>query len=527
MLRPTIIRNTFLKKSYSTINTGTSTVVKSHKFRNRFLTISLSLVAIYGTGIILSETDNRYSSVYNDNIPFANNVLESYDDIKNGNIKLSDLSWETIKNKYSSYITGGTLGIPLYRPKKNELNNAHLLNLSKLDQSKLKDLNPEFNSILNQIRYTVDALNDQQIPLTNSQTTVITKLFDQLYETVYKFNENLNENIKKNIVNGSKDRIDQFEKKYLQETDEKKKELDRKYDEKFESFKTVLEENVTKLLETSLESNLETLQAKQANEISLLSITQVQEFNKIIEEKVEQERNGKLANLNALDERIAKLSTTMSKFGDILSKNQVITRLSLMVNDIKGRLDSNNSYSIELDGDFSKMKIISKALPKAGCGCSSGKCKCKKCTGSCSTKSTIGGQKLLNVTIEELDALSKDGPILSNEQLFNRWNLLESDFKTASLLPPNAGILGHITAKFFSFFLFSKKGISTSGDDLDALFARVQTNLETAKLDDAIEDVISLKGWPRVLCEQWVKDARRKLEIESLIDILDCELKVM
>ncbi|KAG0669381.1 Formation of crista junctions protein 1 [Maudiozyma exigua] len=526
MLKSTIIRNALLRKSYATISTGTTTnTVKSHKFRNRFLAISLSLAAVYGTGIILSETDSRYSSVFNDNVPFANDVLDSYDDLKNGNLSMPDLSWESLKTKYTSLITGGTLGIPLHSPRRD--NNAKLLQLRQLDNSRLKDLSPEFNAILIEIRRTVDALNDQQIPLTTTQTAIVTKLFDQLYETVFKFNENLSQNIQENITKGSQDKINEFEQKYLYETQKKKKELDRKYDEKFESFKTILEENVSKLLETSLQSNLETLQAKQANEISLLSITQVQEFNKIIEEKVEQERNGKLANLNALDERVSKLSSTMNKFGDILTKNQVITRLSLMVNDIKGRMDSNNSHSIELNKDFSKMAIISKALPKAGCGCKSGKCKCKKCTGSCATKSTIEGQKLLNITLEELETLTKDGPILSNEQLFNRWNLLESDFKTASLLPPNAGILGHITAKFFSFFLFSKKGISTNSDDLDTLFARVQTNLETAKLDDAIEDVVSLNGWPRVLCEQWIIDARRKLEIESLIDVLDSELKVM
>lgn len=523
MLRSSLLRNSVTRKGFATINTGTIVKTKSHKFRNRFLVLSLSVISLYGGGIILSETNSKYADIYIDNIPFADDILDYYKGVKAGNAKLPSISWDNIKSKYSSYITGSTLGIPVHRPKNDK--EAKLLQLKLLDNSKLKDLDPRFNIILHELRATVDTLNNQQIPLTNFQTEVITNRFNDLYEIIFKFNEKLSENINESIINGTKDRINQFENNYQEKIVTKEKQLEDKYKEKFENFKSGLEENVTKLLEISLEANQEKMRAKQANEITLLSITQVQEFNKIIEEKVEKERNAKLSNLKALDERIANFTKTMNKLGDILTKNQVITRLSLMVNDMKNRFDFNDSYSFEINGEINRMKALSKALQKNGCACSSGNCKCKKC--SCSMKDKKNNEKLLDVTINELETLTKDGPILSNEQLFNRWNLLESDFKTASLLPPNAGILGHITAKFFSFFLFSKKGISTSSDDLDALFARVQTNLEMSKLDNAIEDVVSLNGWPRVLCEQWIKDARRKLEVESLINVLDAELKVL
>ena len=528
MIRNTVARAARGSRAYATINTGTVPAKKSHKFRNRLLALTVSLGTVYGVGVVLDETDSRYAAIYNDNIPFANDVLDTVDDIKSGNFSLPELSWDKLSEKYSALISQGTLGIPTHRPRGGRGDEgANLLQLKQLDTTKIAALDPRFNTILNEVKHTVQTMNNQQIPLTASQTEVLTDCFNELFAAVAKYNDGISDQINDAVVKGSQDRVDQFKKEYEEKTAEKEKQLDRKYEEKFETFKSVLEENVTKLLETSLESNLQTLQAKQANEIALLSITQVQEFNKIIEEKVEQERNAKLANLQALDERVSNVTKSIANFGNILTKNQVITRLSLMANDIKSRLESNDFHSIDLDANVARMKMISQAMPRAGCGCKSGKCKCKKCTGSCATKSAKTGEKLLDVTIGELATLTKDGPVLSNEQLFNRWNLLESDFKTASLLPPNAGILGHLTAKFFSIFLFSKKGISASSDDLDALFARVQTNLETAKLENAIEDAVSLNGWPRVLCEQWIKDARRKLEMEALIDVLDAELKVL
>ena len=75
--------------------------------------------------------------------------------------------------------------------------------------------------------------------------------------------------------------------------------------------------------------------------------------------------------------------------------------------------------------------------------------------------------------------------------------------------------------------MFTKSGISTDANDMDAVFARVKEDLRFANLDKALEEAVNLEGWPHVLCESWIKDTRRKLEVESLVELLENEVRTL
>lgn len=502
---------------------------KSHRFRNGFLTVTLSIATFYAGGAILNDFSDKYGSLFLDNIPGAEDAVDLYDSIKYGNVKIPKISFEELKTKYSSFITGSTIGIPIHRPNQapdsRELS-RNRLSLPLFESESKVELTPELKSVVIQLNNVIQILNDENIELNQSQIDKMNSQFGELFAKITKFNDGYTDNISEKVLKGTKSTLDTLGRQYKNEYDKKERELEERYANQFAQFKEGLEKRVANTLNTSLKANEEKLAAKHDNEVAILSITQVDEFNKIIKTKVEQERNNKLSNLKELDQRVQQFTNAIDAVKKQLLRETIVTQLSQLISQMKVSFSSYEDHSLNIESKVQRMKLLASMLPKDCCKTN------KKCssTGSCSSKTCKCSMKkdtLLDVTLNELEATTTNAKILSNEQLYNRWNLLERDFKVASLLPPNAGMLGHLSARIFSYFLFTKSGTSPNGEDYDTLFAKVQDNLKYSRLGNALEDVIALEGWPRLLCENWIEDARRKLEVETLIDVINTELKIL
>ncbi|CAI4940281.1 CFC_HP_G0057030.mRNA.1.CDS.1 [Saccharomyces cerevisiae] len=130
---------------------------------------------------------------------------------------------------------------------------------------------------------------------------------------------------------------------------------------------------------------------------------------------------------------------------------------------------------------------------------------------------------LLSVALDELESTCSGKKILSVRRLYRQ----PAEIEEAASLFCNSIILGQLTAKVFSLFLFTKTGNPSNATDFDSVYARVGDNLRVSNLNDAVEEVVSLKGWPHKVCESWIEDARRKLEVQRLVEILDCEIRTL
>ncbi|KAM9917676.1 hypothetical protein OXX59_009177, partial [Metschnikowia pulcherrima] len=117
--------------------------------------------------------------------------------------------------------------------------------------------------------------------------------------------------------------------------------------------------------------------------------------------------------------------------------------------------------------------------------------------------------------------------ILTVPQLLTAWEQLTPELRSASLLPPNAGLLGHLASVFFSKLLMPVKGAKPDGRDIESVIGRVEQSLVRGELDSAVEEVANLKGWTRKLADDWVREGRKRLEAEFLIELIDAETKVL
>lgn len=537
-----LLKFTVVKRGLASISTGTATntVPRSHPIRKILLRTSFAVSLFYAGGLALTEYNDSFGDIFVENVPFAEGLVDFFETQLSSTLSPPPLTLDELRTKFGGMLGGKVSTVPTQGvlpqsvdPKDLQVtiptslesktignatdsakHSAALLVLSPI-KPKLKAESKEsskFVDIINRLNDTIEEINSQKIALSEEQVSFITEAHQKLSTSVSDFAKNFQAIVSEGISSNNEQALKELNEKYAQKLKDDEAELTNKVLNEFYNYKTELEQRTSKQLAEDLKANEQTLLAKHANEVALLSITQVDEFNKILKEKLDTERNGRLSHLEELDTGVGNLTQSVDRLNDLLMRNETITQLTITLDELKAKLHSPDSRSLNIEKDLKKLKTLSNILPD----------KPKSC---CKSKQT--SPQLIDVAITELDNLAGKKEILSTEQLYNRWNLLENDFKTSSLLPPNAGILGHTFAKFFSFFLFTKQGTSPTNTDLDSVFAKVNEDLRLSKLDKAVEEVVALQGWPYVLCKDWIKEARRKLEVETLIDVLYCEVRTL
>lgn len=68
--------------------------------------------------------------------------------------------------------------------------------------------------------------------------------------------------------------------------------------------------------------------------------------------------------------------------------------------------------------------------------------------------------------------------------------------------------------------LFRKTG-NVEGSDVASVLARAEDRLQRKDLDGAAREVNSLKGWAGTLAGDWLREARKRLEVEQALEVSD------
>ncbi|SCV02645.1 LAME_0H03708g1_1 [Lachancea meyersii CBS 8951] len=494
---------------------------RSHPLRSFVIRATLAITGFYAGGVALSVYNDQFGELFCDNVPLAESLVELYESYRDESFQASRMSLDDLKNKFgelgtktdlipargadSVVTTQEVAALPTSQEKSvaEEVLVKLRLPLVEIDNKS----NPRFQQLLQSVNDDIQKINEQSLVLPEDTYNAVGDAYSKLNSALQTLERSFQRDLSESLATQYGEASEELRNQYELRLKTREVELTEQFLQEFNAFKAQLEMRSSEELSTALRANEQALLAKQSNEVALLSIKQVEEFNKILAEKLDKERQGRLSKLEELDTSVRGLTEAIDQVDSLVMRSEVVSQLALLTSLLKNKLQTGSDHSVKLDSELARLKTLWDILPGKPSKC----CKSKQV-------------QLLDVVIPQLDTLTSKQQILSNEQLHNRWELLQKDLQTSSLLPPNAGILGHATAKFFSLFLFQKNGVSTD-NDIDSVLARVSLNLTLSKLDQAVEEVVALKGWPRVLCEEWVQDARRKLEIETLVDVLDCEVR--
>ncbi|KAJ7081769.1 mitochondrial inner membrane protein Mitofilin [Mycena belliarum] len=86
----------------------------------------------------------------------------------------------------------------------------------------------------------------------------------------------------------------------------------------------------------------------------------------------------------------------------------------------------------------------------------------------------------------------------------------------------NAGLLSHLASRVFAGLRFKRHGL-VNGDDVLSVLARAEYYLNEKDLDSAARELNQLKGSAKLLLHDWLEAARRRLEVQQALEVVQAQ----
>lgn len=366
-----------------------------------------------------------------------------------------------------------------------------LVQLKDGADASIKSTIDSFNQLIKSISTNNStANNDALLKAINEKITILS---DKLKNLTDGFDNELQKSLKLSQT----DLLSSYTKKEL--------ELTENFLHQFNQEKSQLEKKLHKQLIQEIEATKETISQAAVNAVTLMRVEQTKNFEKLIKDRVDQERDGRLNNLTNVNARLEKLESFATNLEEQLISNHSKTQIQKSLSKIKSLIFNPNfegeqpllldSYVEELTKNVNESK-----------------------------------DELLKLAVVDLSSVTKKESthsILNSTQLLTRWEQLAPELRSSSLLPPNAGLLGHLSSIIFSKLLVPTKGAKPDGKDIESVIGRVEQLLSRGQLDVAVEEASNLKGWSRKLADDWVIEGRKRLEVEFLVNLIDSETRLL
>ncbi|KAK6456592.1 mitochondrial inner membrane protein [Scheffersomyces xylosifermentans] len=354
------------------------------------------------------------------------------------------------------------------------------------------------------VKTTIDSFNDLIESIDVSKVTPHNeKLIKTINESVSELSTKVSALTKKfDDELQSKLKVSQTE--LLSSFTKKELELTENLLHQFNREKAQLEAKLNTRLAQEVKATKEAISQAAVNAVSMVRIEQTKNFEKLIKDKINEERDGRLANLDKLSSKVDELEKFAESFEAQLVANHQKSVIHKSLTTLKALLFVSNPDE--------KPKAIKPYVDDLRAAASN------------------PDDEVITLALDELTPLlAKESTqsILTTSQLLSRWEQLVPELRSASLLPPNAGLLGHLASIVFSKLLVSVKGSKPDGKDIESVIGRVEASLTRGELDVAVEEVANLKGWTRKLADDWVIEGRKRLEAEFLINLIEAESRIL
>ncbi|CCG81864.1 Formation of crista junctions protein 1 [Taphrina deformans PYCC 5710] len=227
---------------------------------------------------------------------------------------------------------------------------------------------------------------------------------------------------------------------------------------------------------------------KLRNELMEQAIEMQKKLTREVKSRVEEERGGRLGKLDNLQKSIAELRQLNVDSSSFIDDRVKLQDLEVALNALKSVLHED------------KPRPFAKELA--------------------AVKHIAGEDALLNATIDAIDRESYEAGVPTLGQLGDRFRSVSEEVRKAALLPDGAGVAGHATSWILSKVLFRKRGM-VPGSDVEAVLARTEAYLEANDLDSATREMNGLTGWAHIISSDWLRMARRYLELQQSIELME------
>ncbi|CDK27720.1 unnamed protein product [Kuraishia capsulata CBS 1993] len=525
-----LVRSSLLKRAQSTTTTVPPPIKKSHPIRKFFFRLTFVSVSLYAAGVFAATKSDPIQDAFIDYVPYGEEVLDFVEKWTNEPIPFTQVpSSDPLKGKLNveKTIEIPKRGVasekvdplaeqPAGKPAKpaeavkastsEEIKNVLPdVILPLLSQNDVAAIDETFKSVVNSLNELLIQINtNPKSPNSERTAQQLHKNIQELSEKYAKLSASRATELDKLLESKLGDIKKSFESKEV--------ELTKQYLGQLTDIKAEIEKKYQARLAAEIDSFQKTLDAQTANLITQLKVDGLKELKTHISSLVDSDQQGKLAKLEDLYAKVGKLEDLevdlAAKVGEVVAAKDLKKSVS-KINKLLNLEDPSPTIAKDLVKELTNLYGLTKPLDNT----------------------------LILEAINSLpsnETLLKSGGVLTQAQLISRWELLVPELRSVSLLPPNAGVLGHISSFVFGKLLFSKSGSPVvskdadfSGTDVESVIARVNYHLVRNELDDALEEVCSLKGWSRKLADDWIVATRQKLELKFLVELIDSELQVI
>jgi len=252
-------------------------------------------------------------------------------------------------------------------------------------------------------------------------------------------------------------------------------------------------------LEAQLEAQSEIINQRLKEEVIAQGIELQRRWVREIKVRVEEERGGRLARLDELAAELKRLSRVTLDNSDYLDEN---LRLHALWSSIRSLTNVIEETSVRRP--FREELRVLRHVALAG---------------------GVRDDPVLSVTLEVLE--DNDTPDIGVEPFAD----LASWFATSvaprvssvALVPDeNAGMLSYVASSLFSSFRFQRRGL-VPGDDVLSVLSRAEYYMNEKDLDSATRELNRLHGPAKLLLNDWLEAARRRLEVLQALEVVQAQ----
>lgn len=257
----------------------------------------------------------------------------------------------------------------------------------------------------------------------------------------------------------------------------------REFDEEIKKLKEVHDQRIKLMAERERQVNEERLNNKlleQAIELKRL-------FAKEIQQRVEQERDGRLGKLEELSKSVKDLEKLAGGWNEVIDTNLRTQQLHVAVEAVRASLQ-----------DSAHPRPFIKELV--------------------ALREIAAEDTVVNAAIASINPSAYQRGIFSHQDLTDRFRRVATEVRKASLLPEDAGVASHASSLLLSKVMFKKQGLA-AGDDVESVLTRTQTFLEEGDLDNAAREMNGLTGWAKTLSRDWLGEVRKVLEVRQALEV--------
>ena len=284
--------------------------------------------------------------------------------------------------------------------------------------------------------------------------------------------------------------FDNAAKELVRRLEQEMRATESKWREEYESEREKLSQSYQNKLSAELEAAQKVAEEKNRNALLEQEIALQKAYMQSVQDKVEAERNGRLAKIDALSESVSELEKVTSEWNNVLDATLRTQHLQVAVEAVRAKV-LESEYPTPFLNELVALKEVSK------------------------------DDEVVTAAIASINPLAYQRGIPSPAHLIDRFRRVASEVRKASLLPEDAGVASHAASAVLSRMMFQKKSDRglPEGDDVEATLARTETLLEEGDLDAAAREMNALKGWAGVLSRDWVGECRRVLEVKQAVDV--------